>query len=54
MTLGGWLVMLLSLAIMTGLLGWSIYRVVTTPGSEAHLHSHADIEPDDIGNDELC
>lgn len=47
MTPGGWFVMLASIAIMTGLLGWSIWRVVTTPGSEEHIHSQADIEPAD-------
>lgn len=47
MTLGGWFIMLASITIMTGLLGWSIWRVVTTPGTEEHLHSHADIDPGD-------
>ena len=33
--------LLASISIMTGLLGWSIWRVVTTPGSEEHIHSQA-------------
>lgn len=37
MTLGGWIVMLLSVGGATGLLAWCLYKVFTTPGSEEHL-----------------
>ena len=47
MSLGGWIVLLCSVSIMSGLLGWCIYRVVSTPGSTEHLHSQADIDPHD-------
>jgi hypothetical protein len=31
MTTGGWIIMLLSLAFVWGLTGWSFYRVLTAP-----------------------
>jgi hypothetical protein len=48
MTFGGWIVMILSVGGVTGLMLWSIYRVLTTPGSTEHLHSQADIETPDV------
>lgn len=48
MTLGGWLVMGLSVGGVMGLLAWCIFKVLTSPGSEAHLHSQADIETPDV------
>lgn len=36
--------MLLSIAFVTGLLIWCIYRVLATPGSTEHLHSEYDID----------
>lgn len=47
MTTGGWIIMLLSVGFMTGLLGWSIWKVLVTPGETEHLHSQADIDPGD-------
>ena len=51
MTLGGWIVMILSVGGVTALLAWCIVRVVSTPGSIEHLHSQADIEPPDVKED---
>lgn len=48
MTTGGWLVMVLAVGGITSLLGWCIYMVISTPEAPEHLHSQADIEPDDI------
>jgi hypothetical protein len=48
MTIGGWIVMTLSVGGVTALMAWCTYRVLTTPGSEAHLHSQADIETPDV------
>ncbi|MCS7303579.1 MAG: hypothetical protein NZ602_00520 [Thermoguttaceae bacterium] len=47
MTLGGWIIMTLSVGGVTALLAWCIYKVITTPGSTEHLHSQADIETPD-------
>ncbi len=51
MTLGGWVVMILSVGGVTSLLLWCIYKVLTTPESVEHLHSQADIETPDIHED---
>lgn len=47
MTVGGWIIMIVSVGFVTALLGWSIYKVVSTPGSAEHLHSQADIDTHD-------
>ena len=47
LSLGGWILMVLSVGFMTGLLAWCIYKVVSTPGSTQRVHSQADIEPPD-------
>lgn len=51
LTVGGWVIMVLSVGFVTILTSWSIYKVLTTPGSEAHVHSQADIQTPDIEND---
>ncbi len=51
MTFGGWIIMTVSVGGVTMLLGWCIYKVVSTPGSSKHLHSQADIETPDIEKD---
>jgi hypothetical protein len=48
MTIGGWIIMVLSVGFVTGLLAWSICRVLGIPGATKHLHSPVDIEPDDV------
>ncbi len=47
LTPGGWVIMLLSVGFVVGLLGWCVWKVVTTPGSSEHLHAQADIETPD-------
>jgi len=47
MTLGGWIIMVLSVGFVTLLLAWCIWRVVATPGSTEHLHSQVDIDTHD-------
>ncbi len=47
MTTGGWVIMLLSVGFVTLLLGWCVWRVLSIPGSEKHLHSPADIHTPD-------
>ena len=51
MTAAGWVIMILATGGMTALLGWCIYRVLSTPGSTEHLHSQADIETPDREED---
>lgn len=48
MTAGGWIVMLLSVGGVTALLGWCVYKVISTPESAEHLHSQADIKTPDL------
>lgn len=48
MTIGGWIIMTLSVGFVTALLAWCVYRVVTTPGSTEHLHAQTDISTPDI------
>lgn len=47
MTPGGWTIMVLSVGFVTALLAWCIWKVLTIPGSEQHLHSQADIQTPD-------
>jgi len=47
MTTGGWIIMILAVAGMTGLLTWCIYKVLSTPGSSEHIHAQTDIDPGD-------
>ena len=51
MTVGGWVVMILSVSGMTFLMGWCIFKVLTTPGSTERLHSQSDIVTPDIFED---
>ncbi len=47
MTAAGWTVFLVAVLGMTSLLIWCVFKVVSTPGSEDHLHSPADIDTHD-------
>jgi len=47
MTLGGWIIMTLSVGGVTALLAWCIYKVISTPGATEHLHAQTDIETPD-------
>ena len=47
MTTGGWIIMILAVSGMTGLLAWCVYKVISTPGSSAHIHAQTDIDPHD-------
>ena len=48
MTLGGWITLILSVGSVTGLLGWCIYKVLTTPTGRREL---GHIEP--VHDDQL-
>lgn len=47
MTATGLILMLSAVVGMTGLLGWCIYKVISTPDSTKHLHSPLDIDAGD-------
>jgi len=47
MTIGGWLIMLLSVGGTTGLLAWCVYRVLCAPEATKKLHSQSDIDTHD-------
>jgi len=47
MTIGGWIIMVLSVGGMTGLLAWCIRRVLKEPNATRKLHSQADIDTHD-------
>ncbi|MDA3960861.1 MAG: hypothetical protein PF961_08730 [Planctomycetota bacterium] len=46
MSVGGILVMLASVLGITSLFAWCIYKVLSTPGSEQHLHGFEGELPD--------
>lgn len=45
MTVGGWIVMVLSLSVITGGFLWCLWRVFCT--RQDNIHSPADIHPDE-------
>lgn len=46
MTIGGWIIMILSIGFVTGLFGWCIWRVLRE-SSPQKLHAPADIDTRD-------
>ncbi len=48
MTIGGWIIMVLAIGGMSSLLGWCIWRVLTTPGTAEHVHSPTDSGTPDV------
>jgi hypothetical protein len=44
MTMGGWVIMVLSVGFVTGLLAWCIAKVLKAPEAPRKLHSQADID----------
>ncbi|GIX40387.1 MAG: hypothetical protein KatS3mg129_0120 [Leptospiraceae bacterium] len=48
MTLGGWIIMFLSILFVTILFSWSLYLVLTHKKDIEHLHSTLDETPDII------
>ncbi len=47
MTLGGWIIMVVSVGFVTSLLVWCIVRVLKEPEAPKKLHSQADIDTHD-------
>ena len=46
MTLGGWIIMLISVASVTSLFCWCIYKVLLTPEQEGDIHRFEIETPD--------
>jgi len=46
MTAAGWIIMTLSVASVSTLLAWCIYKVVTTPHETEHIHGFEQETPD--------
>lgn len=46
MTLGGWIVMFVSISAVTTLFGWCIYMVLTIPDETKKLHGFEQKPPD--------
>lgn len=46
MTLGGWIIMLVSVASMTALFGWCLYKVLSTPEETKKIHGFDTHTPD--------
>ena len=50
MTLGGWIMMILSVGTVVGLFCWCLWRVLagSTPDTSEHLHGGLDIDTQDL------
>jgi len=46
MTAAGWIIMILSVASVSTLLAWCIYKVVSTPHKTEHIHGFEQETPD--------
>ncbi|HHY84085.1 MAG TPA: hypothetical protein GYA07_00915 [Verrucomicrobia bacterium] len=44
MSTGGWITMSLSVGFVVGLFVWCIWRVMTAPQADSHLHGIEDID----------
>lgn len=47
MTLGGWIIMAVSVGSVTGLFVWCIYKVLATPGETKRMHGVEFETPDE-------
>lgn len=47
MTIGGWIIMALSVGSVTGLFAWCLYKVFTTPGESEKIHGFEFETPDE-------
>jgi hypothetical protein len=46
MTIGGWIIMIISISFVSIFFGWTLYLVLTHKKSIEHLHSTLDEPPD--------
>lgn len=47
MTIGGWIVMVLSVGSVVVLFAWCLFKIVTTPGETEKLHGFDTHTPDE-------
>ena len=47
MSIAGWFIMTFSVLGMSILFVWCIYKVLTLPEADEHIHSQSDITPND-------
>ena len=46
MTIGGWITMVVSIGLVTGLFIWCVYKVLSIPGETEHMHGF-DVGPEE-------
>lgn len=46
MTIGGWIMLIASIGLVTGLFIWCIYKVLSTPEETEHIHGFEQEPPD--------
>ncbi len=47
MTAGGWIILLVSVSLVTSLFIWCVYKVFSIPGETEHLHGVEFQTPDE-------
>lgn len=51
MTASGWLTMTVVVGFMTSLLGWSVWKVLSTPNAREHIHPAIELDTPDMHTD---
>jgi hypothetical protein len=47
MTIGGWMILIVSVGSVTSLFSWCLYKVLTIPGETEHVHGFEFKTPDE-------
>jgi hypothetical protein len=51
MTIGGWVIMIISVSTVVTLFTWCVYKVLSIPGETEHLHGFEQETPDEKEDD---
>ncbi len=51
MTIGGWIILIISVSTVVILFTWCIYKVLSIPGETEHLHRFEQETPDEKVDD---
>ena len=51
MTIGGWVIMIISVSTVVTLFTWCVYKVLSIPGETEHLHDFEQETPDEKEDD---